>query len=611
MFDEAYYTQRYPEVAESGMAPIEHYLSIGWREGKNPSHEFDSAFYLSANPDVLAANMNPLLHFVKYGKAEGRSWRSNEFPSLLTTAPTDIKPARPYSDAELKCVRPFFDSAYYLSMYPDVREAGIDPFEHFMSVGWREYRNPCANFNTATYLRINKDVATSDLNPLLHYAQNGMNEDRIIKLDCLEELKVLDQKFYWQKSQDLSPTVMLESVDKLSSFLSTNEDRPLIVAVSHDNYLSNVGGIQIFIAEEESRFRATGHVYMHLSPIFAPEGVNTYRDCVQVVLNGEPIGVFSLADLAEYLGRKIQQSSFYLTLIIHSLINADEFYYLDTLLKISWKRKYYWVHDYSLMCSEFNLLRNGIHPCGFPPENSASCFTCTGFQSRPQKKEILRRLVRNHFVFIAPSEAARSVAASAPFLDKTRIQVVRHITLVKRRKLSRKVIPKKARLRIAFCGHPSFHKGWGIFQKIVERSIHLDRYEFYHFGVNNSAINGITFVPVQNDSESRDKMVEAIEEHSIHVVVIPAIWKETFCYVAYEAILGGSLVFTTSCSGNVAAISKEIPQVKVFESEFELVNSFSSGRAATEISSYFAKGVPVFKAKYTGTTAALEVSSGS
>ena len=50
----------------------EHYLNIGWREGKDPSAFFSGADYLKKNPDVAAANINPLFHFEKYGVKEGR-----------------------------------------------------------------------------------------------------------------------------------------------------------------------------------------------------------------------------------------------------------------------------------------------------------------------------------------------------------------------------------------------------------------------------------------------------------------------------------------------------------------------------------------------------------
>lgn len=72
LFDSTWYRSAYPDVALSGMDPVEHYLLYGAAEGRNPSPQFDTQGYLRSNEDVAEAGMNPLVHFVKFGKAEGR-----------------------------------------------------------------------------------------------------------------------------------------------------------------------------------------------------------------------------------------------------------------------------------------------------------------------------------------------------------------------------------------------------------------------------------------------------------------------------------------------------------------------------------------------------------
>lgn len=73
---------------------------------------------------------------------------------------------------------PGFDAAYYLSRYPDVREAGIDPLKHYLRHGWKEGRDPSAGFSTSGYLRANPDVAQAGRNPLLHFVNDGLAEGR-------------------------------------------------------------------------------------------------------------------------------------------------------------------------------------------------------------------------------------------------------------------------------------------------------------------------------------------------------------------------------------------------------------------------------------------------
>lgn len=71
-FDADWYLATYPDVAEAGINPAEHYLQYGANEGRFPSLQFDGNWYLQRYPDVAKAGLNPLLHFIKHGQAEGR-----------------------------------------------------------------------------------------------------------------------------------------------------------------------------------------------------------------------------------------------------------------------------------------------------------------------------------------------------------------------------------------------------------------------------------------------------------------------------------------------------------------------------------------------------------
>jgi len=72
MFDEEWYLRFYPDVAASGMDPIDHYLKHGAGEGRDPNPFFSSSKYLQANTDVWMAGVNPLLHYIEYGISEKR-----------------------------------------------------------------------------------------------------------------------------------------------------------------------------------------------------------------------------------------------------------------------------------------------------------------------------------------------------------------------------------------------------------------------------------------------------------------------------------------------------------------------------------------------------------
>ncbi len=71
-FDEAYYKNQFSDADFVNISPAEHYLTIGYKEGANPSPYFSTQSYLEENPDVKAAGINPLLHYEISGKNEGR-----------------------------------------------------------------------------------------------------------------------------------------------------------------------------------------------------------------------------------------------------------------------------------------------------------------------------------------------------------------------------------------------------------------------------------------------------------------------------------------------------------------------------------------------------------
>jgi CDP-glycerol glycerophosphotransferase (TagB/SpsB family) len=73
VFDEAYYRERYPDIAETGADPVAHYLRHGAAEGRNPSALFDTRYYLRNNPDVARSGVNPLVHFCERGWKELRN----------------------------------------------------------------------------------------------------------------------------------------------------------------------------------------------------------------------------------------------------------------------------------------------------------------------------------------------------------------------------------------------------------------------------------------------------------------------------------------------------------------------------------------------------------
>lgn len=64
---------------------------------------------------------------------------------------------------------PYFDSAWYLTTYPDVAKGRMSPEEHFLRHGLFEARNPGPNFNTLGWYLDHPEALAARHNPLLDH----------------------------------------------------------------------------------------------------------------------------------------------------------------------------------------------------------------------------------------------------------------------------------------------------------------------------------------------------------------------------------------------------------------------------------------------------------
>ena len=78
----------------------------------------------------------------------------------------------------LQLIRAHLDVEYYRQRYPDT--ASLDAALHYHKSGWREGYNPTAWFDTNSYLAANPDVREAGIDPFLHYLQYGEAERRVL-----------------------------------------------------------------------------------------------------------------------------------------------------------------------------------------------------------------------------------------------------------------------------------------------------------------------------------------------------------------------------------------------------------------------------------------------
>lgn len=163
--------------------PVEallHFCREGWQKGINPSRGFLVGPYLEAYPDIAESGVNPLWHYLRHGRAEGRrafslttenAWR---FTAQEMALPDDANiTARDRATAQEVAASGLFDKAYYLAeyaLYLDDRSIEA-PELHYHLVGERLGLLPNPYFDPEYYRRQPRGRRSNSL--LLHYGKKG------------------------------------------------------------------------------------------------------------------------------------------------------------------------------------------------------------------------------------------------------------------------------------------------------------------------------------------------------------------------------------------------------------------------------------------------------
>jgi hypothetical protein len=154
-------------------------------------------------------------------------------------------------------------------------------------------------------------------------------------------------------------------------------------------------------------------------------------------------------------------------------------------------------------------------------------------------------------------------------------EVLGHLVLEEGARKTRELANDK--IRVAYLGYPAFHKGGPDFEDLARRFIADDRYEFIHLGKDNLAHLPIEFVPVNASQENPTAMADAVREHEIDIVFMPARWPETFNFVCYEAVAGGARVICYETAGNVTNFIKNEQHGLVVPGLEDVIDLFEMG----------------------------------
>jgi hypothetical protein len=169
---------------------------------------FDEAYYRASYGGPPSKLEDPIYHYCAEGWQQGanpssdfdtqfyletnpdiRDAGSNPFVHYILAGVEEQREPNPrarqerihakiLSEVEIIRASGLFDEGFYRTMYPESAAIYSDPIYHYCALGWREDKDPSDEFDSDFYRQTQPDIEEYDLNPFLHYVQAGIGELR-------------------------------------------------------------------------------------------------------------------------------------------------------------------------------------------------------------------------------------------------------------------------------------------------------------------------------------------------------------------------------------------------------------------------------------------------
>jgi glycosyltransferase involved in cell wall biosynthesis len=426
-------------------------------------------------------------------------------------------------------------------------------------------------FDVLAYEEARPDVKSAEINSSLHYFMQGFKEidqsfrggaplesilrhraNRLIGDDQYDPISISRD---WQNS---GTSKDLQSGNEIRRKLEScwANAKAVVFSFSHDNAFASTGGIQKIIRVESSLFRQENFCYIHISPSNPLPFINDIlqqnpcRLCVDIRVDGVFIG--SVLQIA--IARLIEQCDTKKTCVIfHHFFGFNVGLLRQLINRYSTKRRLiWWVHDYSLNCLNFTLMRDELEFCGSPSILSPACKLCKFGEEREKYLKAIQPILSNtKILFIHPSRAALRVSDQGDYgpADTAEKLVVPHASIKSYEILEKNILLSDRKCRVAFVGQPVRHKGWDEFVSLISNASLSAHYEWLHIGKGHINVP-ITSIYMDGTSEL-NSMENLLKENLIDIVFVWPLWPETFCIVALEAFCAGCHIITNTGSGNI------------------------------------------------------------
>jgi hypothetical protein len=532
------------------------------KELRNANHETSLRIWMNLSKCLFYQyQLAPALHFIE------KCLKSIDADKSLRLSINEL--AASIQDAleyQSQLCHKFIKPTYYQSQVNDSNlalDSSHECYRHYQLFGAKAFIKPAPWFDTKYYLYANMDIKRAGVCPFFHFLAAGIKEGRMstqlsekyareVALQASLPQDLFEEARAWTQPQVSSRKLNTSSLVGLVSSLNK-----FVLSISHDQYYKVPGGIQLCIKKEQEAYNKAGVNYLHVcSKQPLPMSTSDYNPNLRLVLSidGEQVGECSISDLFAII-KRIPPSS----VIIHSLLGLSPKVLSDQMIgMVDTIAIYMWIHDFSTICTSYQLLRNKVSFCGGPHFDSRQCVYCYFGSSRSDIISPIHKLFECLMpTIVFPSKSAKAVwlESNSSYINPRHTIVHPHIVI---NKYEMNVRDLAGRLpRLAFLGHPTYPKGWDHFTQIAMHQQLFTFFELYHFGATQSNFrNELTFVKVDVSSDP-NAMTEALKSQEIDFVLIWPQWPETFCITAYEAIIAGCRLITHSEAGNVTDFASE------------------------------------------------------
>lgn len=351
-----------------------------------------------------------------------------------------------------------------------------------------------------------------------------------------------------------------------------------VIALSFANYLKDKTGIPKVMMAHQQMYNQNQISYVALFSVKK----NILNDRVMLfckfglIIDGEFKGIFQMSQLIHMFFQWQYSEKRLIDIHIHHLmyINVD---LVNELLSASPETpvKVY-LHDYYNACTGYTLLKNRDTFCGGNGFSKECCDGCI----YDKKNVIVQKKIHDLFasnirriVFISPSITTKNIYANFHPEYEKNIVVIPHQKYKGKYTDNLEKIEQKEKIRAAFLGMPMKHKGWNVWKQLVD-STDEKKYEFIVFNSSDDLYSKMKKVKVGFSKDNLNAMTDILRKYKIHIVILWAIWPETYSYTCFEAFSANAFIITNSNSGNIADVIRTNGNGVILSNEKELKNFF-------------------------------------